>query len=78
MKLRSLILSALITAPFACASTGPLKDKALALSASNKDSVLQLSATVEIEMTAGDLPSKKEALQQNLWVNCGSGRSPSV
>ncbi|MEI6675439.1 MAG: serine protease [Verrucomicrobiota bacterium] len=60
MKLRSLILSALITAPLAYASTGPLKDKALALSASNKDSVLQLSATVEIEMTAGDLPSKKE------------------
>lgn len=60
MKLRSLLLTALVAAPLASASTGPLKEKALALAASNKDSVVQLSATVEIEMTAGDLPSKKE------------------
>lgn len=60
MQLRPLILTAMLAAPLACASTGPLKDKALALSSSNKDSVLQLSATVEIEMTAGDLPTKKE------------------
>ena len=60
MKLRPLILAALAAAPFASASTGPLKEKALALVVSNKDSVVQLSATVEIEMTAGDLPTKKE------------------
>lgn len=60
MKLRTLILAALAATPFASASTGPLKDKALALAASNKDSVVQLSATVEIEMTAGDMPAKKE------------------
>jgi S1-C subfamily serine protease len=60
MKPHSMILLALITTPFASASTGALKDKALALSAANKDCVLQLSATVEIEMTAGDLPPKKE------------------
>jgi S1-C subfamily serine protease len=60
MKLRSLLLAALVAAPLASASTGPLKEKALALAAAHKDSVVQLSATVEIEMTAGDLPSKKE------------------
>lgn len=60
MKLRSLLLATLVAAPFASASTGPLKEKALALAASNKDSVVQLSATVEIEMTAGDHPAKKE------------------
>lgn len=42
------------------AADGPLKEKALALAASNKDSVLYLSAVVEIEMTAGDNPAKKE------------------
>ena len=42
------------------AADGPLKEKALALSASNKDSVLFLSAVVEIEVTAGDNPARKE------------------
>lgn len=60
MKLRLMILSALAAAPFATASTGPLKEKALALSASNKNSVLQISATAEIEMTIGDRPPNKE------------------
>jgi S1-C subfamily serine protease len=60
MKFRSLILASLIAAPLATAATGPLKDKALALSASNKDSIVQLSATVEIEVTAGDKPTQKE------------------
>ncbi len=60
MKSRSLILAALMAAPFASAADGPLKDKALALSAANKDSVLFLSAVVEIEFTAGDNPAKKE------------------
>lgn len=60
MKFRTLLLAALVAAPLANASTGPIKEKALALSASNKNSVVQLSATVEIEVTAGDMPTKKE------------------
>ncbi len=60
MKSRLLIFSALLAAPFAMAAEGPLKEKALALSLANKDSVLFLSAVVEIEMTAGDSPAKKE------------------
>lgn len=60
MKSRSLVFAALLAAPFASAADGPLKDKALAISAANKDSVLFLSAVVEIEFTAGDSPSKKE------------------
>ena len=60
MKFRTLLLTALIASPFAAAATGPIKEKALALSASNKESVVQLSATVEIEVTAGEMPTKKE------------------
>ena len=60
MKSLSILLAALLAAPFASAADGPLKDKALALSASNKNSVLFLSAVVEIEFTAGDNPAKKE------------------
>lgn len=60
MKSKSLFLAALLAAPLVSAADGPLKEKALALSASNKDSVLFLSAVVEIEFTAGDNPSKKE------------------
>ena len=60
MKSRSLVFAALLAAPFASAADGPLKDKALAISAANKDSVLFLSAVVEIEFTAGDSPAKKE------------------
>jgi S1-C subfamily serine protease len=60
MKSRLLIFTALIASPFASAADGPLKEKALALTASYKDSVLFLSAVVEIEVTAGDNPVKKE------------------
>ncbi|MEO0017926.1 MAG: hypothetical protein RLZZ522_1209 [Verrucomicrobiota bacterium] len=60
MKLHPIILAALVAAPLAHASTGPVKEKALALFASNKDSIVQLSATVEIEFTAGENPTKKE------------------
>jgi S1-C subfamily serine protease len=60
MKSRSLVIAALLAAPFATAAEGPLKEKALALSAAHKDSVLFLSAVVEIEFTAGDNPAKKE------------------
>ncbi len=42
------------------AADGPLKDKALAMASANKDSVLFLSAVVEIEFTAGENPVKKE------------------
>lgn len=60
MKFRTLLLAALVAAPLATASTGPIKDKALALSSANKNSVVQLSATVEIEVSAGEMPTKKE------------------
>ena len=60
MKFRSLILATLVATPLANAANGPLKDKALAITAANKDSVVQLSATVEIEVTAGEMPTKKE------------------
>lgn len=61
MKARTLILAAFAAATtFAHAADGPLKEKALALAAAHKDSVLFLSAVVEIEVTAGDNPAKKE------------------
>jgi S1-C subfamily serine protease len=60
MKFRSTILATLLAAPFAIAAEGSLKEKAIAVSASNKNSVLYLSAVVEIEFTAGDNPAKKE------------------
>lgn len=63
MKLRTALLAATLITPFlsvASAADGPLKEKALALSTSNQDSVLFLSAVVEIEVTAGENPSKKE------------------
>jgi hypothetical protein len=61
MKSRFLLAAAaLLAAPLASAAEGPLKEKALALSKSYKDSVLFLSAVVELEVTAGDNPAKKE------------------
>jgi S1-C subfamily serine protease len=42
------------------AATGPLKEKANALSAAHKDSTLFVSAVVNIELTAGSNPAKKE------------------
>ena len=50
----------LLAAPLLMAADGPLKEKALAIAAAHKDSVLYLSAVVEIELTAGDKPVKKE------------------
>lgn len=55
-----MLIAALAASPLLHAADGPLKEKALALSAANKDSVLFLSAVVEIELTAGDNPVKKE------------------
>lgn len=60
MNPRLLLITTLLAAPLAHAAEGPLRDKALALSASDRDSVLFLSAVVEIEITAGDKPAKKE------------------
>lgn len=60
MKNTLIALAALLAAPLASAATGPLKEKALALSAAHKDSVLFLSAVVELEVSAGDNPAKKE------------------
>jgi hypothetical protein len=60
MKIRSFLLAALMTSPLAFSAEGPVKEKALALAASHKDSVLFLSAVVEIEITAGENPAKKE------------------
>jgi S1-C subfamily serine protease len=60
MKTKLLSAAVLLAAPFAMAAEGPIKDKALALASAHKDSVLFLSAVVEIEITAGDNPSKKE------------------
>lgn len=60
MNYPMLAAALLLAAPFATAAEGPLKDKALALAAVNKDSVLFLSAVVEVELTAGDNPVKKE------------------
>lgn len=60
MKSKLMLLAALVASPLLHAANGPLKEKALALSAANKESVLFLSAVVEIEVTAGDNPAKKE------------------
>ncbi|MEY3895652.1 MAG: hypothetical protein RLZZ214_1171 [Verrucomicrobiota bacterium] len=60
MKSRILLFATLLAAPLATAADGPLKEKALALYATHKDSVLFLSAVVEVEVTAGDNPAKKE------------------
>jgi S1-C subfamily serine protease len=60
MKSRILLFTALLAAPLAHAADGSLRDKALALHTAHQDSVLFLSAVVEVEMTAGDSPAKKE------------------
>lgn len=60
MKSKLLTAAILFAAPLAIASQGPLKEKALALSAANQESVLFVSAVVEIEVVAGDNPAKKE------------------
>lgn len=60
MKHTLLSAAILLAAPFSMAADGPLKEKALALAAAHKESVLFLSAVVEIEVTAGDNPAKKE------------------
>lgn len=60
MNSRILLAAALLASPLASAADGPLKEKALALSKDYRNSVLFLSAVVELEVTAGDNPAKKE------------------
>lgn len=52
------LISAAASAAFA--AEGTVKEKALAIADAHKDSVLFVSAVVEIEMTAGDSPVRKE------------------
>jgi S1-C subfamily serine protease len=60
MKPHLLLFAALATAPFATAAEGSLKENALTLSKAHKDSVLFITAVVEIEITAGENAPKKE------------------
>ncbi len=60
MKSRLLLIAILAAAPLTHAAEGPIKENALALAATNKNSVLFLSAVVELEVTAGENPPKKE------------------
>jgi len=60
MKSTWLAAAVLLAHPFVMAAEGPLKDQALAIASAHKDSVLFLSAVVEIELTAGENPVKKE------------------
>lgn len=60
MKSRLLFVSALFAASLAHGAEGTLKEKGLALHTAYQDSVLFLSAVVEVEFTAGDNPAKKE------------------
>jgi hypothetical protein len=60
MKYTRLIATlACLSLPVA-AATGPLKEKANALSTAHKDSTLFISAVVNIELTAGSNPTQKE------------------
>ena len=60
MKSKICLFTALLASPLALAAEGPLKEKAQALAASYQDSVLFLTAVVELEVTAGENPPKKE------------------
>jgi len=60
MKHILLSVAVLLSLPLVQAAEGPLKERALALAAAHRDSILFLSAVVEIELTAGDKPVKKE------------------
>jgi S1-C subfamily serine protease len=60
MKHHLTLLAALLATPFAIAADGSLKEHALALSTAHKDSVLFITAVVEIEITAGENAPKKE------------------
>jgi hypothetical protein len=55
-----LIAASLLMTPLAFAASGALKEKAIAVQSAHKDSVLFMSAIVEIEVSAGDAPAKKE------------------
>ncbi len=57
LLLAALALALPATAP---AATGPLKERATAVAAAHKNSVLFLSAVISLEVTAGSMPTKKE------------------
>lgn len=60
MKNTLLSAAILLASPFVTAAEGPLKEKALSIATAHKDSVLFLSAVIELEITAGENPAKKE------------------
>ena len=60
MKLPYPAAAVLLATPMLLAADGPLKEKAMSLESSYTDSVLYLSAVVEVEITAGESPVKKE------------------
>lgn len=55
-----MLIAALVASPVLHAADGPLKEKAIAIFSTNKDSVLFLSAVVELEVSAEGSPAKKE------------------
>lgn len=73
MKQHLLAAAALCAASLAQAADGPLREKALAVSAAHKDSVLFLSAVVEIEISAGEGQTKKEERKLELLGTVISG-----
>jgi S1-C subfamily serine protease len=60
MKSTLLITAVLLAASFVHAAEGPLREKALAISTAHRESVLFLSAVVEIEISAGEGQTRKE------------------
>lgn len=55
-----ILIAIALSLPSTIAADGPLREKGLALSTAHKDSVLYLTALVEMEVTLGENPSKKE------------------
>lgn len=60
LPMKLILAAAFLSTSLLHAADGPLKEKAIALHTAHKDSVLFLSAVVEIEVTAGENPTRKE------------------
>jgi S1-C subfamily serine protease len=58
--MKHFLTALLLSSSLLPAADGPLKEKAIALQTAHKDSVLYLTAVVEIEVTAGENPTRKE------------------
>jgi S1-C subfamily serine protease len=58
--MKHFLTALLLSSSLLHAADGPLKEKAIALQTAHKDSVLYLTAVVEIEVTAGENPTRKE------------------